>query len=545
MTGHDHHQDRRVVASRLMGFATVGIILANVAVGLETALLVALTTSGGHLTLGAGGQSVSGVFWGLLVGATIDFVAAIAVLRPHIQWYLSGAAADKRRRLSLQRMPLTGVVATGVGWVAGVVAYAAVAGRDLGGIDLLIIATAFAFGGASCAAATYMILERVGRPLVAAAMRDSPPPEPILGVRERMIVLWIAVSGVPLGGIVLVNVGRAIGWVPPSDTVLDIPTVVLAIICLASGVRAIALVTRSITDPLRDIRGAVERVADGDYSTRVDVYDSSELGVLQDGFNTMVDGLAERDRLRDLFARHVGTEVAARALRTDIGMHGSQADVGVLFVDIEGSTRFAESTDPETVAASLNRFFTIVADVVARHDGFINKFEGDAALAVFGAPNAVPDPAAAALAAARELGAELEEIHPLRVGIGVSSGRVFAGNIGAESRYEYTVIGDPVNECARLADVAKQSRSNVLASGAAVSSLVADAVDDDGEPTVIAEHDEYFEWTAIGQVSLRGRAAPTDVHAPVELVGDSDVSFTDLVDGFLRRPLSMLWSKRA
>ncbi|MGZ8178702.1 adenylate/guanylate cyclase domain-containing protein [Williamsia sp. SKLECPSW1] len=545
MSAHEHHQERRVLASRLMAFATVAIIVANVAVGLETALLVALTTSGGHLTMGSGGQSVAGLVWGLLVGATVDLVAAIAVLRPHIRWYLSGDPADKRRRLALQRMPVTGVVATGVGWVAGIVAYAAVVGSALDAIDLLVIAAAFALGGASCGAATYMIFERVGRPLVAAAMRDSPPPKPVLGIRERMIVLWAAVSGVPLGGIVLLNIGRAIGWVPPSDTVLDIPTVVLAIICLASGVRAIALVNRSITDPLRDIRGVVERVADGYFDARVEVYDSSELGVLQDGFNTMVDGLAERERLRDLFARHVGTEVADRALRTDIGMHGSQAEVGVLFVDIEGSTRFAESTDPETVAASLNRFFTIVADVVGRHEGFINKFEGDAALAVFGAPNAVADPAAAALAAARELGAELEEIHPLRVGIGVSSGRVFAGNIGAETRYEYTVIGDPVNECARLADVAKQSRSNVLASGAAVGSLVGAEVDEDGEETPIAQHDEYWEWTSIGHVTLRGRAAPTEVHAPLELVSDSDGTFIDLVDGLIRRPLSMLWGKRA
>ncbi|GAA2054151.1 adenylate/guanylate cyclase domain-containing protein [Williamsia deligens] len=540
MTGHEIARDRRVDASRMMALATVGIIAANLAVALETALLVGLVTSGGHLTLGAGSQSVSGLVWGLVVGATVDLVTTIAVLRPHIRWFLSGTPADARRRTALQRMPMAGVVVTGVGWVAGIVAYAAVAGEALGAIDLLVIAAAFALGGASCGAATYMILERVGRPLVATAMRDSPPSRAVLGVRERMIVLWLAVSGVPLGGIVLLNIGRAIGWVPPNDTVFDIPTVVLAIICLASGVRAIALVTRSITDPLRDIRQAVERVSAGDFGTRVDVYDSSELGVLQDGFNTMVDGLAERERLRDLFARHVGTEVAARALRTDIGMHGSKTDVGVLFVDIEGSTRFAQSTDPETVAAALNRFFTIVADVVARHDGFINKFEGDAALAVFGAPNAVADPVAAALAAARELGAELEEIHPLRVGIGVSGGRVFAGNIGAETRYEYTVIGDPVNECARLADVAKQSRSNVLASGAALDSLVSVDRDDDGEETTTVEHDECWEWTTVGSVTLRGRATPTRIHAPVELVSDSDMSITDLVDGLIRRPLSVL-----
>ncbi len=95
--------------------------------------------------------------------------------------------------------------------------------------------------------------------------------------------------------------------------------------------------------------------------------------------------------------------------------------------------------------------------------GLINKFQGDAALAVFGAPLRTDDPASAALATARALATELRRLH-VDFGIGVSAGPVFAGNIGAENRYEYTVVGDAVNEAARLADRAKDFDARVLCS---------------------------------------------------------------------------------
>ena len=105
---------------------------------------------------------------------------------------------------------------------------------------------------------------------------------------------------------------------------------------------------------------------------------------------------------------------------------------------------------PEELVAMLNSFFALVVDIVERHDGWVNKFEGDAALAVFGAPQGVADHAGSALAAARELAAAIASGHPrLAAGIGVSSGMAVAGNIGDPRRYEYTVVGDPVNEAAR------------------------------------------------------------------------------------------------
>ena len=131
------------------------------------------------------------------------------------------------------------------------------------------------------------------------------------------------------------------------------------------------------------------------------VYDNTELGQLQAGFNTMVEGLRERERIRDLFGRHVGREVAeAAAARSDeIHLGGEVRPVAVLFVDLTGSTTMAADRPPEEVVGVLNRFFGIVVECVDRTGGWINKFEGDAALAVFGAPIDLDDAVDAAAVA--------------------------------------------------------------------------------------------------------------------------------------------------
>jgi adenylate cyclase len=130
----------------------------------------------------------------------------------------------------------------------------------------------------------------------------------------------------------------------------------------------------------------------------------------------------------------------------------------------------------------------------------VNKFEGDAALCVFGAPSSHPDAAGAALATARALHARLEvDLPDVRAAIGVSAGSVVAGNVGTAERYEYTVIGDPVNEAARPCDAAKQRPGRVLASKAAVD----------------AAGDEATHWVPVGELPLRGRREPTLAYEPV------------------------------
>lgn len=144
----------------------------------------------------------------------------------------------------------------------------------------------------------------------------------------------------------------------------------------------------------------------------------------------------------------------------------------------------------------LNEFLAIVVETVDDNLGFINKFEGDAALAIFGAPQPIDNPAASALRAARRLRLALRSLDSLDFGIGVAAGQVFAGDIGAAQRYEYTVIGEPVNCAARLSDLAKNEPSRVL-----VAQNVVD----------IAGPDETPRWQPLKPVELRGFSYSTAV----------------------------------
>jgi adenylate cyclase len=237
----------------------------------------------------------------------------------------------------------------------------------------------------------------------------------------------------------------------------------------------------------------------GHIGRTVDVYEQSEIGQLQNGFNRMVAGLLERDRLRDLFGRHVGPDVVRLAEEADESLSGDVRDVAILFIDLAGSTQLPASRTPQEVADVLNDFFRIVVAAVDEHGGLINKFQGDAALAVFGAPITTVGSAAAALSTARTLAANLRALPVVDFGIGVSAGAVFAGNIGAENRYEYTVVGDPVNEAARLADTAKTTSGRAVASGAAIDR---------------AADDERRHWVENGSVVLRGRSEATRISVP-------------------------------
>jgi adenylate cyclase len=145
--------------------------------------------------------------------------------------------------------------------------------------------------------------------------------------------------------------------------------------------------------------------------------------------------------------------------------------------------------------ALLNRFFAIVVDEVDRNCGLVNKFEGDAALAIFGAPNRLESPEDAALAAARCMADRLcDEIPECQAGIGVAAGQVVAGNVGAKERFEYTVIGEPVNEAARLCELAKSHPGGLLAT--------ADALER-------ASEGESAHWRLGDTVTLRGHERPT------------------------------------
>jgi adenylate cyclase len=364
-----------------------------------------------------------------------------------------------------------------------------------------IVAPTVLIGGTVTSANAYLLSEFALRPLAARALASGPPERlPVPGVRARTLLAWGLGSGLPVLGLMFVAIATLAGQ-SASSTRLSVTILALGAIVLVFGLFVTDLAARANADPIRGLRVAAARVERGELDVEVPIYDGTEIGLLQAGFNRMASGLRERERIRDLFGRHVGEDVAHRALEGEIELGGEVREVAVLFVDIIGSTNLAASRPPSEVVDLLNRFFAIVVDVVSDHGGLINKFEGDAALAVFGAPIGLDDDATHALAAGRELAERLRgEIEDCAAGIGIAAGPAVAGNIGEKRRYEYTVIGDPVNEAARLTELAKTVPERLAASATALER---------------ASEGERERWKLGKEVVLRGRSAPTRVATPV------------------------------
>lgn len=359
-----------------------------------------------------------------------------------------------------------------------------------------------ALGGLVTSAFAYLLAERITRPLAKAALSISTVGKPRLpGITTRTIVGWTLGSGIPLVGLVTVGIFALVDPASATKTKLAVTMLVLGGTALLVGAGVELLGARAIAEPITSLRKAIRKLAQGDLDTRVEVSDGSVLGLLQSGFNDLARGVQEREQIQDLYQRQVGEDVALGALERGSELGGELREVAVLFVDVVGSTQLAATRPAHEVVELLNRFFGVVIDEVHEHGGWVNKFQGDATLVVFGAPVELDDAAGRALAAARTLVSRLPaEVPELAAGIGVAFGPAVAGNIGDERRFEFTVIGDPVNEAARLTELAKQREPMVLASVDAVTA---------------ARAPECHQWLPCGTADLRGRARPTDLAAPI------------------------------
>jgi class 3 adenylate cyclase len=254
--------------------------------------------------------------------------------------------------------------------------------------------------------------------------------------------------------------------------------------------------TRTLGRPLARLDEGMRLAAEGDLGVRLPVTSNEEIGALTARFNAMVEGLRERERIRETFGKYVSESVAGELLRDapDGRLDGRTAEATLMFTDIAGFTTLSESLPPADVIRLLNDYLPRVVEPIQRHGGVVNGFIGDGLFASFNMPLAAADHAARAVAAAREIQSALADFRTatgeaLVTRIGINTGTVVGGTIGAGDRLSYTLLGDAVNAAARLEALNKLHGTTILLSEATRTAAGG-----------------AFEYRPVGEVELRGRA---------------------------------------
>ena len=308
----------------------------------------------------------------------------------------------------------------------------------------------------------FFTMEIVSRPVLE-RIADYLPPDfkidaPGLRLRWRLLAAAPAINvitGVVVAG--LSNHGKGLAN-------LGVSWLIAVGVSFTFSLELAILALRSLASSLSDLQRATERVRGGDYSARVPVVATDETGTLAQSFNSMVEGLDERERLREAFGAYVDPGLAERILTEGVDLAGEELEATILFLDVRDFTAFAERAEPHEVVALLTGLWELIVPVLLHHGGHANKFIGDGLLGVFGVPDRRPDHADRAVAAALEIADLVRAAYRERVsvGIGVNSGRVVAGTVGGGGRVEFTVIGDPVNTAARVEAATRETGDDVL-----------------------------------------------------------------------------------
>jgi adenylate cyclase len=282
---------------------------------------------------------------------------------------------------------------------------------------------------------------------------------------------------------------------------------ILALLGLAISVAIGAWMARGVSKPVLQLADGARKIATGDYRHRVRLEQRDELGSLADSFNQMSTGLAERDRVRDLLGKVVSPAVAAELLKKEVALGGEEREVTVLFSDLRNFTSMSEKLKPQEMLGILNRYFTGMSGIIEKHGGVVDKYMGDALMALFGAPLASVDDADRAMQSALEMTDALDDLNRrwqkrglpiIGVGIGIHTDIVVAGNMGSATRLNYTVIGDGVNLASRLEGLTKRPEydARIIISGCTLGK---------------AKREYRTRW--LGEVAVKGKQTSTEIFA--------------------------------
>ena len=458
------------------------------------------------------------------------FVLAVAVgglvktreFRRVERWLAAGRAPTSEERSSILSLPWRAAGRVGAAWGLSAVIFGVQTGTHHAAVDVASVVLGIVLAGLTTTGITFLLVERALRPIFALALAGGTSPRQpasiaarTLRTAPRMFVSWALGSGVALAAIAVAFLGRG----EASGDELIGPILFLVVAGLfAGGVLTIAA-ARSIAEPVDRVRAAIQRVEEGSLDEEVVVDDGGEIGFLQSGFNRMVAGLRERERIRAAFGTYVDREVAEHILTEGTNLAGEDVEVTAMFIDIRNFTGMAERATAAEVVATINRLFERAVPIIRDHGGHVDKFVGDGLLAVFGAPRRQPDHADQALAAALEIDHAVEQEFggELAIGVGLNSGRVIAGNVGGAGRLEFSVIGDPINVAARVEAATRETGDTVLVSEHTRALL------SDGAAVGLEERDDVplkgkTERVALfaPRVTARTEPAPTPLRVPTD-----------------------------
>jgi len=401
----------------------------------------------------------------------------------------AAASRDERARRRALLVPVFAAALSFGGWIAAGLAWGVLwplltAGFEPWRALRQIFAITFV-AGSFVTAIIFFGIERVWRAELARFFPRgdlSAAGVPRLRVRVRMMVVFALLSLMPLAMLAVAALTRAnalLGADPVAAAGivrnLIYVVVVLAVGGMAASAGLSALVAASVAEPLRDVQRAMAQVRDGALDVRCPVVSNDEIGAVAEGFNRMVEGLRERERIRETFGKYVSPQVRDEILAGRASVEGALCEVTILFADLRDFTPWVERSAPVEVVADLNAYFSEMDAAIRAHGGLVLQFIGDEIEAVFGAPIDDPRHADAAVAAAREMGRRLEAWNAqrrvagkaeLRHGIGIHSGSVIAGNVGSSERMAYTLVGDAVNVASRIQALTKEFGTDALVSGA-------------------------------------------------------------------------------
>lgn len=328
---------------------------------------------------------------------------------------------------------------------------------------------------------SYFVTETVNRSVVLPRLFPEGQVSKIPGVKNfslnfLFVFFFITVSLFPLIFILSSFVSMQINNQLP----INWNTIIISIVLFLSSIALTIVFMRIITVPLTKLIDGTEKITKGDYSVKVKNISNDEMGLLSDAFNEMTKSLQEKEFMREAFGKVVDPYVRDYLLQGNIALGGENCDVTVMFCDIRNFTAMSENMKPEDVVLLLNKYFTAMEKCISENHGVINKYIGDAIMAIFGSPVKSQNHALDSYKASYAMKNSLIELNksfaeknlPLfDFGIGLHSGNVLAGNIGAEKRMEYTVIGDTVNTASRIGALCKTYKTDLLLSESTVEKI--------------------------------------------------------------------------